>query len=156
MLVCLAEPQGLAAVYKRIHEIVVYEGVVDLLANLVSHKVPLLIVTSSPRPYCSKVVSAVKFPITDFVCYHDTANRKPHPDPMHKALEQLGLKCAEAIAVGDEVKDVQSATAAGIFNIACTWGSLDSSSLRSAGADLLCETVEELHAAFERLLEVKL
>lgn len=151
-LEALRKSRDWQTVYRRLHQIEVYEGVVDLLALLIAHKIPVAIVTSSPRPYCSKVVAAFKFPITECVCYHDTTQRKPHPEPMYKALTMLNLKPNEAIAIGDDLKDIQSANAANIYNIACTWGAADGKALAAAGADLTCHSVSELRQTIVELL----
>jgi HAD superfamily hydrolase (TIGR01662 family) len=155
-LATLRSNRAWQSVYKRLREIDVFDGMVDLLALLVTHKVPLAIVTSSPRSYCTKVVKAVKFPITEFVCYHDTAQRKPHPEPMYKALTMLKLKPNEAIAIGDDLKDIQSANAAQIYNIACTWGTADATALAAGGANLICHSVDDLRQELEEKLGISL
>lgn len=143
------------AVYSRLSEIEVYDGMTSLVESLSSNGLRLCIVTSSPKPYCTRVVEKFKFPITELVCYHDTKNRKPHPEPMLKALETIGLSKDQVIAIGDELKDVQSAKAAAIFNIACLWGGqhLDEKLLASEGANRICNSVKALHDTLEELFE---
>jgi len=48
----------------------------------------------------------------------DTPKTKPHPDPIIKALEKLGIKPSEAIYVGDHPYDQAAATAANTTFIA--------------------------------------
>ena len=45
-------------------------------------------------------------------------NPKPHPDPLYKVLEQLGIAPAEALFVGDSEVDYLAASAAGVPFIA--------------------------------------
>jgi phosphoglycolate phosphatase len=53
----------------------------------------------------------------------DTAPRnKPHPDPIHFALNEIGIAPHEAVYVGDAEKDVLAGKAAGTRTVAVTWG----------------------------------
>ena len=131
-------------VYPLIAKFKVYPGIHDLLAELRSWGVPSAIVTSSPRPYCTRVVAMHNFQISELVCYHDTTRRKPHPAPTERALKQLDLESSDAVAVGDEAKDIQSAGACGVTSIAATWGTIDEDALLAAGPDMVAATVEEL------------
>ena len=49
---------------------------------------------------------------------------KPAPDPILMACEQAGLNPADCVYVGDDLRDVQSAHAAGMSCIAAAWGYL--------------------------------
>ncbi|MCG3132819.1 MAG: Phosphoglycolate phosphatase [Phycisphaerae bacterium] len=131
-------------VYPLIPKFQPYDGILTLLHDLVAWKIPLAIVTSSPGTYCQRVVEAHGFPITHFVCYHDTVRKKPHPEPTLKALERLGVPAAAAVAIGDDPKDILSARAASVFSVAATWGTSDPATLRASGADLVVETCSEL------------
>lgn len=53
------------------------------------HQLPYGIVTSSPRPYCERVVKYFSFNPQFCVCYHDTKRHKPHPAPIRYAINQL-------------------------------------------------------------------
>lgn len=131
-------------VYPLIAKFKVYPGIHELLAELRTWRVPCAIVTSSPRPYCIRVVDTHDFQISELVCYHDTTRKKPHPDPTEKALEQLGLESGHAVAVGDEARDIQSAKACGVTSIAATWGTPDEAALLAASPDMVVATVKEL------------
>ena len=48
------------------------------------------------------------------VGYHDSSNHKPHPDPIHAALEKMKIKPEEAVYAGDALSDVQAGKAAGV------------------------------------------
>lgn len=47
----------------------------------------------------------------------DTALHKPHPDPLYKALEELGGTKESAIMIGDSDKDIGAAANAGVDSI---------------------------------------
>jgi pyrophosphatase PpaX len=56
------------------------------------------------------------------VTVDDTANHKPHPEPILKALEKLGAKPEEALMIGDSVFDILCAHHAGIKGAYVGWG----------------------------------
>lgn len=47
----------------------------------------------------------------------DVKNHKPHPEPLEKALEKLGLKADEAVYIGDSDTDILAAHAVGMPSI---------------------------------------
>ena len=56
------------------------------------------------------------------VTVDDTTHHKPHPEPVLKALEQLGAAPEEALMVGDSVFDIQCAHNAGVKGVLVSWG----------------------------------
>jgi len=88
------------------------------------------------------------------VCYHDTKNKKPYPDPILLALERLGVETAGAIAIGDAAKDTQAARSAGVFSIGAGWGALERNQLLQSNPDLLCETVGDLRKTLFEKFEI--
>ena len=48
--------------------------------------------------------------------------RKPDPAPLLHACTQLGVEPGEALYVGDDLRDVQAAKAAGMPCVAALWG----------------------------------
>ncbi len=53
-----------------------------------------------------------------------TAHAKPHPAPMHAALQVLGVEASECFYVGDDERDVQAGHAAGIEPVVALYGYL--------------------------------
>jgi len=131
-------------VYKMIPQLCPYPGISELLQELKTNDVPICIVTSSPRPYCEKVVKYWAWQVDATVCYHDTTNHKPHPEPIQKGLRSLGLEPKNAIAIGDAAKDTQAARAAGVLSIGTFWGSLEKDLLEASKPDIVCLTVKDL------------
>lgn len=70
--------------------------------------------------------------------------RKPHPDTVIAALEELGVSAEEAVYVGDSEVDLETARNAGMDVIAVTWGFRDRDWLLECGAKALAEDTEEL------------
>lgn len=144
----LAEPMRRArewqGVYRLIPKFSVYDGILDVLARLRAKAVPVAVVTSSPRTYCERVIRHWRFDIPILVGYHDTARRKPFPDPVIKALTMGKCSREEAVHVGDLPRDTEAAKAAGVVAIGALWGALDRESLIGSEPDILCETVGDL------------
>ena len=132
------------SVYRLIPKFSVYDGILDVIGRLRAKSVPMAVVTSSPRAYCERVVRHWGFDIPILVGYHDTARRKPYPDPVIRALQLAKRRSEEAVHVGDLPKDTEAAKAAGVVAIGAMWGTLDRDSLIGSEPDVLCETVDEL------------
>jgi HAD superfamily hydrolase (TIGR01509 family) len=131
-------------VYKMIPKLAPYDGVHDLFAMLKSRDIPIAVVTSSPGTYCTRVLKHWDWPVLRTVCYHDVSRRKPHPEPILKAVADLAVEASETIAVGDTADDVQSARGAKVFSVAAMWGAQDRDAVIAAKPSLICESVAEL------------
>jgi pyrophosphatase PpaX len=128
-------------------ELQAFEGVEELLSELSAEGRKLGIVTAKRR----RTVE-LAFRVLPIEAYFDvvvttesTERRKPHPDPVLFALEQLGSERAEAAFVGDSPFDVAAGKAAGVFTVAVAWGKIHPEErLLEAGADVLVSTPGEL------------
>jgi HAD superfamily hydrolase (TIGR01509 family) len=134
-------------VYKLIPKFTVYDGIARLVADLRNGNVGVCIVTSSPRPYCERVMRHAGI-VAHTVCYHDVprGQSKPHPAPILLGLHRLGITPAEGIAVGDHPKDIIAAKAAGALAVGSTWGCADRQSIIDAQPDAVCDSVDELRS----------
>ena len=61
-------------------------------------------------------------------------------------LKRAGIGAAEAIAIGDETRDIEAARAAGIACGAVTWGYAARQALIDRKPDLVFERVEDIAA----------
>lgn len=77
--------------------------------------------------------------------------RKPKPDGIFRALEEIGGNKEQCIYIGDSDVDIITAKNAGIPAIAVTWGFRDREDLEKAGAEYFADTAEEL---YERICEI--
>jgi len=79
----------------------------------------------------------------------DDADRsKPHPDIFQATLDRLGLKPAEALALGDTPYDAESAGKAGVWTIGVTTGGWTREELMAAGCIAVYKDVGELLDGF--------
>jgi phosphoglycolate phosphatase len=61
-----------------------------------------------------------------------------------RVLRRAGIEPARAIAIGDEVRDIEAARAAGICCAAVTWGYAAPDALRAHAPDFVFERMEEI------------
>jgi len=73
--------------------------------------------------------------------------RKPAPDMVFDVCRLLGVKPEEAVYVGDSEVDIETAESAGMPCICVSWGFRDTGALRECGADVICDTADELEKA---------
>jgi len=74
----------------------------------------------------------------------DGIKRKPAPDMVYKALEGMGIKPEDAVYVGDSDVDIKTAANSGLKGVFVSWGFRDTQFLKSAGAECIVDTPEEL------------
>lgn len=70
-----------------------------------------------------KIIGYHNLTIPLLIAYHDTKNHKPHPEPILKGCEQLGLPPSKVISIGDDFKDIEASNRAGCTSIYASWGS---------------------------------
>ena len=79
------------------------------------------------------------------VGFEDVTFHKPHPEPVHLALDNLKSRPWETIFVGNSAADVGAATAAKCWSCLATWGIGKTGDQHSdLGADLVIRAPEEL------------
>jgi HAD superfamily hydrolase (TIGR01549 family) len=80
----------------------------------------------------------------------DAEASKPDPELLEIALDRVDAD--RAVLVGDSVWDVQSGREAGIPVIGLLTGGFGRAELEDAGADVVCEDLEELRGRLDELL----
>ena len=75
--------------------------------------------------------------------------RKPAPDTVFAAMEQLGVNAGDCIYVGDSDVDIQTAENSGIPCISVSWGFQDEEFLKAHFAKIIVSSTEELLAAIQ-------
>ena len=103
-----------------------YEGMTELLLHLEQGNIAWGIVTNKAARFTTPLVARLGLDKrAACVVSGDTAARpKPHPDPLLHAAAQLNLLPAQCLYVGDDLRDVQAARAAGMPVLAAGFGYL--------------------------------
>lgn len=130
-----------------------FPGIDALLAELTERGYRLAIVTSKIRPLVQKGLRLFNleqyFPL--LVCSEDTTEHKPHPAPVQKALDLLGVDNQATAMIGDSPYDLLAGKAAGATAIGVLWSSFPRQSLEQCDPDYLVERPGELLALFPKL-----
>lgn len=101
-----------------------FDGMTELLDALAARNIVWGIVTNKPHRYTLPLMQALGL-ADSAACLisGDTCERaKPHPDPLLKACELTGVAPHECLYIGDDLRDMQAANAAGIPGIIASYG----------------------------------
>lgn len=133
-------------VYNLIPQMTPYTEVIELIHALVNLGIEVAVVTSSPRPYCERVLNYFRVTGVITVCYHDTpGHHKPDPEPYLYAIKQMrDQQGRRIIAVGDEKNDITAAHAANIECALAYWGNDYYDNYSTVRPTLFCRDVESL------------
>ncbi len=122
-----------------------YNGVVQMLADLKQRGYKLAVVSNKPDVFTKQLVSELfneYIPLA--IGRSETIARKPAPDMLLLAVEQLGSKIESTVYVGDSEVDVQTAINADVDCVGCLWGFRDRETLESAGSKHIVFSPDEL------------
>jgi phosphoglycolate phosphatase len=103
-----------------------YPGTVELLAMLEARALRWGVVTNKAERFTRPLLEALAL-MERAACVvggDTTARAKPHPDPLLHAATYVGVEPARCLYVGDDLRDVQAARAAGMPVIAAAYGYL--------------------------------
>ncbi|MEN9911879.1 MAG: hypothetical protein RI956_323 [Pseudomonadota bacterium] len=103
-----------------------FEGVEALLHTLNQQKIAWGIVTNKSTnltlPIVQALLTEIGLPPATVVCGDTTAYAKPHPAPVLKACDDIGIDPKHCWYVGDDRRDIDAALAAGCIPIAVNYG----------------------------------
>jgi 2-phosphoglycolate phosphatase len=102
-----------------------FPGFEELLQKLHALGIHWGIVTNKPRLYTDLFLQRQSISSPVVVCPEDVINRKPAPDALLKAAEQLNTTADLCWYVGDHIRDIDAAKAAGMVSIAACYGYIE-------------------------------
>lgn len=116
-----------------------FPGVRELLDALEERAIPWGIITNKSTRFTGRLVEQLGLAPGCIVCGDSTPHLKPHPAPMHLAARSLGIAEGDCWYLGDDLRDVQAARAAGMKAVAVEWGYVnpDNGGPRTWNADLV-------------------
>lgn len=112
--------------YTKNHEteLVLYDGIKELLETLKKHGKKLAVATNAYRG--STVESLTHLNIYELfdtiACFDDVGNAKPHPDMLFNILDTLDMTLEESIFIGDSSRDEMASKKAKMDYIMVDWG----------------------------------
>jgi len=118
-----------------------FAGIPAMLADLQRVGIKTAIVSSDSEASVRQVLGPATSQITRFDC--GAALFGKHWK-FRRVARKLGAKLSETICIGDEIRDIEAAKAAGMDSGAVAWGYALPSALQAAGATYLFNSVEEM------------
>lgn len=108
-----------------------FSGMGDLVDALERSGILWGIVTNKPHIYTLPLMQALGYAdrAACLVSGDTCANAKPHPEPMHKACEIIGISPEHCLYLGDDLRDMQAANAALIRGVIARYGYISSDAI---------------------------
>lgn len=123
-----------------------YPGVVDTLRHFKSVDKRMAVVTNKPEGLSMRILDELGLAgYFAVVLGGDTvANKKPHPEPVERALSKAGAEPSRSVMVGDSPVDCEAGRAAGLSTIGVSYGFRGAEELKGAGCDIIINSFAEL------------
>ena len=98
-----------------------YDGMNDVLNFIRENDVKSIIVTGSVKRITNRL-KRFHLPFVGVLTRFDVGHKKPHPEPMFRALEILGCDASKVLSIGNQMIDLEASKAAGIDFAMASWG----------------------------------
>lgn len=135
--------------FYRDHSVVstyLYPEVMETIEYFNQNNKKMAVVTNKPFSLSEKILS--DFDLTryfDIILGGDSvANKKPHPEPVEKAITSAGVTKDRSVIVGDSPVDCEAGKRAGIATIGVEYGFRSRKELEDAGCDVIIKEVTAL------------
>ncbi|MGA8865228.1 MAG: HAD-IA family hydrolase [Gallionella sp.] len=101
-----------------------FDDTATLVDTLERHGIKWGIVTNKPHRYTVPLMQALGYAerASCLVSGDTFAHAKPHPEPLLKACQLIGVTAAECLYLGDDLRDMQAANSAGMRGIIAKYG----------------------------------
>ena len=118
-----------------------FPGVPAMLARLAGGGIALGLVTSNTESNARRALGPAAATITHWAC---DAALFGKAGTFRRVLRRAGVAPGDAMAIGDEQRDIAAARAAGLRAGAVAWGYATPAALAAAGPDILFDRVEAI------------
>jgi phosphoglycolate phosphatase len=122
-------------------EISLFAGVPAMLTDLQRRGIKIAIVSSDSEASVRQVLGSTASLITRFDCGAAVFGKHWK---FRRVARKLGAKPAETICIGDEIRDIEAADAAGMDSGAVAWGYTRPAALQAARPTHLFNSIEEV------------
>lgn len=131
-------------VYKRHYEFHLFPGVGDMLNQLATSGVRIALVTSNAEPNVRAILGEENASrIEIFSCGSSLYGKAPK---FRRVLKRAGVAPRQALAVGDETRDVDAAREVGMRAGSVLWGYASETVLTGMAPDVMFRETEEIVA----------
>jgi phosphoglycolate phosphatase len=126
---------------EALRDIPLFEGVPEMLAALRAGGVRLALVSSDSEANARAQLGASAHNFSDFACGASLFGKS---SKFARMLKHAGLPASQAIAIGDEMRDIDAAQSAGIAFGGVAWGYADPDALRAREPQAWFETLADI------------
>ena len=136
--------------YYKAHSMIktgIYEGMPEVLSELKKRGIKTAIVTNKNIEAARAMKEELFSDTIDCIYGEDEAhgvNKKPAPDTVFKALEELNARKEDAVYIGDSEVDIKTAANAGLPCLAVSWGFRTREEQLAAGGEYFIERPSDL------------
>jgi phosphoglycolate phosphatase len=126
-----------------------FSGMEAVLKHLEAQKIPWGVVTNKPLAFSLPLLKNLELyeRLSVLVAGDSLPQQKPHPEPVRHACRRIGCAPEQGIFIGDALRDVQAAKAAGMPVLLALFGYVPAEEdLESWGADALIAQPEMILA----------
>jgi phosphoglycolate phosphatase len=123
------------------HLITLYPGVTGLLTELEARGIDIAIVSSNSTNNVRRVLGEAASRVRHYACGAGIFGKR---SKFKAVLKRARVSPREAIAIGDEVREIEAAAAEGLDTGAVTWGYASAELLRAHGPTSIFTTIDEL------------
>ncbi|MDI9245160.1 HAD-IA family hydrolase [Marinobacter sp. CHS3-4] len=124
-----------------------FPGMESILAALESRNIPWGIVTNKPNRFAAPLIDALGLAdrCSTLICPDHVTHRKPHPEALLMACNEISALPELAIYVGDHERDIEAGRNAGMHTIAVRYGYIEEpETVDLWQADQVADTVDHL------------
>jgi len=126
-----------------------FEGTLPLLEELKSRNIKTAVATGKARAGLTRALESVD--LLDYFEYSicaDEAESKPHPEMVHRLLQQTGKSASQSLIIGDSVHDLGMAKNAGVASIGVTTGANKKHELEAFAPLHIIDDLSQLNPLF--------
>jgi phosphoglycolate phosphatase len=128
-------------------ELVLFEGVREMLADLAQQGYFLAVATGKSRVGLNRALQATDLlSVFDATRCADETFSKPHPAMLQELTRDLGQNMERTLMIGDTTHDLQMAINAGAAGVGVLYGAHPEDQLRSLEPLFVADSTVELHA----------
>ena len=132
-------------------EMSLFDGVEAMLAGLRHLGIKVAIVSSDSEESVRQVLGPITALITHFDCGAAVFGKHRK---FRRVARHFGIKPADAICIGDEIRDIEAARAAGMDSGAVAWGYAFPAALQAAGPTHFFNSIAEMNRRLRTTDEV--
>lgn len=134
----------------RQHEVMLFEGILDMLRALKARHHWLAVATGkSRRGLDDSLKTGALRGMFDSSRTADETASKPHPQMLHELMRQFGVEPARTLMIGDTTHDLQMALNADVASVGVSYGAHEPAAFADFPTRHVAHSVAELHAWLE-------